>query len=287
MSDARLRSRRRLETLFKYFCTAMTWLSILLLAVLIFHIVKEGVRYLNWDFLTSFPSRRPESSGIKSALWGTVWLIVITASVSVFIGIAAAIYLEEYAPQNRVSRFIDINIVNLAGVPSIVYGMLGLAVFVRFMALGRSVLAGGLTMSLLTLPVIIVAAREAIRAVPISIRKASYALGATRWQTVRHHVLPLALPGIITGVILAMARAIGETAPLIMIGALSYVAFVPESPMDPFMALPIQIFTWISKPQKEFHDLAATAIIVLLGVLLLMNGAAVYLRFRTEKRRIG
>ncbi|MFH1377618.1 MAG: phosphate ABC transporter permease PstA [Planctomycetota bacterium] len=287
MSDAKLRRRHRLEILFKYFCASMTWLSILLLAVLIFHIVKEGVHYLRWDFLTSFPSRRPEIAGIKSALWGTVWLIVITASVSVFIGIAAAIYLEEYAPQNRVSRFIEINIVNLAGVPSIVYGMLGLVVFVRFMALGRSVLAGGLTMSLLTLPVIIVSAREAIRAVPVSIRKASYALGATRWQTVRHHVLPLALPGIITGVILAMARAIGETAPLIMIGALSYVAFVPQSPMDSFMVLPIQIFTWISKPQKEFHDLAATAIIVLLAVLLIMNGAAVYLRFKTEKKRIG
>ena len=287
MIDARTRRRHLYEKVFKIFCASLTWLSIVLLGVLIFHIVKEGVHYLRWDFLTLFPSRHPDNAGIKSALWGTVWLAGITGIVSVGVGVAAAIYLEEYAPQNRVSRFIEINIVNLAGVPSIVYGMLGLVVFVRFMSLGRSVLAGGLTMSLLTLPVIIVASREAIRAVPISIRKASYALGATRWQTVRHHVLPLALPGIITGIILAMARAIGETAPLIMIGALSYVAFVPQGPMDSFMVFPIQIYTWISRPQKEFHDLAATAIIVLLAVLLIMNSAAVFIRYHTEKKRIG
>jgi phosphate transport system permease protein len=200
------------------------------------------------------------------------------------IGVLAAIYLEEYAPKNRFTAFIEVNIANLAGVPSIVYGILGLAVFVRFMGLERSVLAGAMTMSLLVMPVIIIAAKEAIRAVPSSLRQAAFAVGATRWQVVRHHVLPSAIPGILTGVILALSRAIGETAPLIMIGALTYVAFVPEGPLDEFTALPIQIFNWTARPQETFHELAAGGIIVLLAILLLMNATAVYIRYRGSKR---
>jgi phosphate transport system permease protein len=196
----------------------------------------------------------------------------------------AAIYLEEYASKNRFTAFIEVNIANLAGVPSIVYGILGLAVFVRFMGLERSVLAGAMTMSLLVMPVIIIAAKEAIRAVPSSLRQAAFAVGATRWQVVRHHVLPSAIPGILTGVILALSRAIGETAPLIMIGALTYVAFVPEGPLDEFTALPIQIFNWTARPQETFHELAAGGIIVLLAILLLMNATAVYIRYRGSKR---
>jgi phosphate transport system permease protein len=201
------------------------------------------------------------------------------------VGVAAAIYLEEFGGRGKLSAFIDINIANLAGVPSIVYGILGLAIFVRWFSLQRSVLAGALTMSLLILPVIIMSSREAIRAVPHSIRQAALALGATPWQTVRHHVLPAALPGILTGLILALSRAIGETAPLIMIGALTYVAFVPSGPMDAFTALPIQIFNWASRPQAEFHQLAAAGIVVLLAVLLIMNAAAIIIRHRSQRDR--
>jgi len=263
----------------------MTWAGVAVLGVLLFHVTREGLRWVDIQFLTDFPSRFPEKAGIKSALWGTVWLIALTAAFSIPVGIGAAIYLEEYAAKGRISRFIEVNIANLAGVPSIVYGILGLVIFVRFFALGRSVLAGSLTMSLLILPVIIIAAREAIRAVPGSIRQATYALGATRWQVVRAHVIPSALPGILTGVILALSRAIGETAPLIMIGALTYVAFVPDGPMDAFTALPIQIFNWASRPQKEFHQLAAGGIIVLLAVLLPMNAVAVFIRHGAERNR--
>ena len=216
----------------------------------------------------------PEQAGIKSALWGTVWLIALTAGFSIPVGVAAAIYLEEYSPKGRLSQLIEVNIANLAGVPSIVYGILDWF-FCAIPGVGRSVLAGSLTMTLLILPVIIIAAREALRAVPGSIRQAAFALGATRWQAVRAQVLPVALPGILTGVILALSRAIGETAPLVMIGALTYVAFVPEGPMDAFTALPIQIFNWASRPQEDFHQLAAAGIIVLLATLLLMNATAV------------
>ncbi|MEM7234785.1 MAG: phosphate ABC transporter permease PstA [Planctomycetota bacterium] len=270
--------------MFRWACAGFTSLCIVLLVTLIFHVSKEGVGWLDWQFLTSFPSRKIELAGIKSALMGTLWLISFTALIAVPIGIAAAIYLEEYAQPSRLNTLIEVNIANLAGVPSIVYGILGLAVFVRGFELGRSVLAGAMTMSLLILPVIIMAAREAIRAVPPSIRQAAYALGATKWETVRHHVLPSAVPGILTGVILALSRAIGETAPLIMIGALTYVAFVPEGPMDAFTALPIQVFNWASRPQAEFHNLAAAGIIVLLTVLLLMNGIAVWIRHRFRKK---
>jgi phosphate transport system permease protein len=263
----------------------MTVAGVVLLAILLWHLARAGFRALDWQFLTSFPSPRPERAGILPALHGTLWLIGLTALFSIPIGVASAVYLEEYAPRGRVSTFIQINIANLAGVPSIVFGLLGLAIFVRWMALGRSILAGSLTMSLVILPVVIIAAREAIRAVPQSIRQAAYALGATRWQTVRHHVLPAALPGILTGVILAMSRAIGETAPLIMMGALTYVSFVPRTPKDPFTVLPIQVFNWASRPQRGFHEVAAAGIIVLLVVLLVMNAAAVLLRQRAQRYR--
>lgn len=283
MSSDRLRRRHATTRCFRLLCAAVAWAGIVILAVLLFHVTREGIRWLDLQFLTEFPSRFPEQAGIKSALWGTVWLITLTAGISIPVGVAAAIYLEEFSPRNRLSQLIEVNIGNLAGVPSIVYGILGLVLFVRFLALGRSVLAGSLTMTLLILPVIIIAAREALRAVPDSIRHAAFALGATRWQAVRAQVLPVALPGILTGVILALSRAIGETAPLVMIGALTYVAFVPEGPMDAFTALPIQIFNWASRPQEDFHQLAAAGIIVLLVTLLLMNATAVWIRQRAER----
>ncbi|MDE2756888.1 MAG: phosphate ABC transporter permease PstA [Acidobacteriota bacterium] len=283
MSSDRLRRRHAVTRGFRLLCAAVAWAGIVILAVLLFHVTREGIRWLDLQFLTEFPSRFPEQAGIKSALWGTVWLITLTAGISIPVGVAAAIYLEEYSPRNRLSQLIEVNIGNLAGVPSIVYGILGLVLFVRFLALGRSVLAGSLTMTLLILPVIIIAAREALRAVPDSIRHAAFALGATRWQAVRSQVLPVALPGILTGVILALSRAIGETAPLVMIGALTYVAFVPEGPMDAFTALPIQIFNWASRPQENFHQLAAAGIMVLLVTLLLMNATAVWIRQRAER----
>ncbi len=283
MRSDRLRRRHATTKCFRLLCAAVAWAGIVILAVLLFHVSREGIRWLDLQFLTEFPSRFPEQAGIKSALWGTVWLIILTAGISIPVGVAAAIYLEEFSPKNRLSQLIEVNIGNLAGVPSIVYGILGLVLFVRFLALGRSVLAGSLTMTLLILPVIIIAAREALRAVPDSIRQAAFALGATRWQAVRAQVLPVALPGILTGVILAMSRAIGETAPLVMIGALTYVAFVPEGPMDAFTALPIQIFNWASRPQENFHQLAAAGIIVLLVTLLLMNATAVWIRQRAER----
>lgn len=278
-----LASRQRLANTARLFFKLASWVCILVLAVLLIEILRQGIAWLDIQFLTSFPSRFAERAGIKAALWGTVWLIALVALISIPVGVGAAIHLEEYARPGRLSTIIEINIANLAGTPSIVYGILGLAIFVRWMALGRSLIAGALTMSLLILPVTIIASREAIRAVPNSIRLASFALGATRWQTIYHHVIPAALPGILTGIILALSRAIGETAPLVMIGALSYVAFTPQGPMDSFSALPIQIFNWASRPQKEFYGLAGAAIIVLLVVLLAMNSVAILLRARAQR----
>lgn len=275
--------RHKKAMLFKYFCVAVTGAAVTLLAVLIYQVSVLGMPWLDMQFLSSFPSRFPEKAGLKSALVGTLWLVSMTAAFAIPVGVLAAVYLEEYARPNRLTEFININIANLAGVPSIVYGILGLAIFVRAFGFERSVLSGALTMSLLILPVIIIAAKEAIKAVPSSLRQAAYAVGATRWQVIRAHVLPSALPGILTGVILAVSRAIGETAPLIMIGALTYVAFVPEGPMDEFTALPIQIFNWTSRPQQEFHELASAGIVVLLCVLLMMNAVAVYIRYRGSK----
>jgi len=280
----RNRRRRRAGAIFKAICLASIAFSILSLALLLFDVVRDGAGWLSIDLLTHYPSRIPARAGIKSAILGTLWMMGLTAAVSFPIGVGAAIYLEEYAPKNWLTRILQTNIANLAGVPSIVYGILGLAIFVRYFALGRSVLAGALTLALLILPVIIIASQEALKAVPGSLREASYGVGATKWQTIRHHIFPVALPGILTGTILSLSRAIGETAPLIMIGALTFIAFPPMSPMDPFTVLPIQIFNWTAKPQREFHELAAAAIIVLLVLLLVMNAAAIFLRNRYQKR---
>jgi phosphate transport system permease protein len=254
------------------------------LGALIVDVWQDGASRLTWDFLTGFPSRRAEDAGIWHALSGSIFVILVTAVLSVPVGVAAAIYLEEYGTRSVMARLIEINIANLAAVPSIIYGLLGLGLFVRALAMGRSVLAGASTLALLVLPVIILATREALRAVPPSIREGSYALGATKWQTVWHQVLPMALPGILTGTILALSRAIGETAPLITIGALTFVAFAPDGIWSPFTVLPIQTFNWVSRPQPEFQMNAAAAILVLLALLLTMNAAAIWLRDRYQKK---
>lgn len=276
--------RRRAGRVFQVACLASIGFSIAVLAILLVDVARDGLRWVSWDFLTRFPSRIPERAGIKSAVLGSLWMMVLTAGISFPLGVGAAIYLEEYSPRNWITRLLQTNIANLAGVPSIVYGILGLAIFVRFFGFGRSVLAGAATLALLVLPVVIIAAQEALKAVPNSLREASYGVGATKWQTIRHQVLPVALPGILTGTILSLSRAIGETAPLIMIGALTFIAFSPTSPMDPFTVLPIQIFNWTAKPQAEFHELAAGAIVVLLFVLLVMNAGAIILRNKFQKR---
>ena len=284
MISRNLTYRYIIAKIFHGFCFTVAWIGVLILGILLFHVTQEGIQWLDLQFLSDFPSRFPAKAGIHSALIGTLWLISLTTLFSVPIGIGAGLYLEEFTKKSRISQFVDLNISNLAGVPSIVYGILGLVIFVRWFELNQSVLAGSLTMSLLILPVIIISTREALRAVPKTIREAAFALGATRWQTVYAHVLPAAFPGILTGIILALSRAIGETAPLIMIGALTYVAFVPDGPMDDFTALPIQIFNWASRPQQQFHELAAAGILVLLFVLLLMNSIVVFIRHRLEKK---
>jgi phosphate transport system permease protein len=279
-----LQHRHRKARVFERCCAAVTWASVFLLAVLLYQVCADGLGWLDWQFFNSFPSRFPDRAGIKSALVGTLWMIALVAVFSIPVGISSALYLEEFAGKGKFAKFVELNIANLSGVPSIVYGILGLAIFVRYFALERSLISGALTMSLLILPTIIIAGREAIRGVPMSIRYAALSLGATRWQTTWAHVLPASFPGIMTGVILALSRAIGETAPLILIGAMTFVAFLPQGPMDSFTALPIQIYNWVSRPQPEFHELAAAGIIVLLVVLLLMNATAIYIRSRTERR---
>jgi len=279
-------ARRRRGQVFQYLCLSATLVGVVTLVVLLADVLIDGVAWLSPTFFTEFPSRIPARAGIKSALYGTVWLLGLCALISFPLGVAAAVWLEEYARKGWLQTVIQTNIANLAGVPSIVYGILGLAVFVRWMVPftgGRSVISGALTISLLVLPVLIIASQEAIRAVPGSIREASYGLGATKWQTVRHHVLPNAMPGILTGTILAMSRAIGETAPLIMIGALTFIAFVPDGPRDQFTVLSIQIYNWASRPQADFQHLAAAAIIVLLVLLLSMNALAIWLRNRHHR----
>lgn len=278
----RLFARKVTAMGFAVLCLLGTSVGIVALALLLIDVTQEGIGRVGWDFINSFPSRRPEDAGIKAALWGTIWMISITAAFAIPIGVGAAIYLEEYAPRNWMTRVIQTNISNLAGVPSIVYGMLGLTLFVRAMELDRSVLAGSLTLALLVLPIVIVASQEALRAVPNSIREAAYAVGASRWQVVSRQVVPVALPGILTGIILALSRAIGETAPLIMIGALLFVPFTPSGPLDRFTVLPIQIFNWSSRPQPEFQENAAAGIIVLMVVLLSMNAVAIFLRNRFQ-----
>lgn len=278
------RKQRKLkEQLFIWTCRAATWMAVAILCTLLFHVVREGIEWLDLDFLDSFPSRKPALAGIKSALWGSIWLIGLTAMISIPISLGSALYLEEYAPQNPWTRIVEINLANLAGMPSILYGLLGLAVFVRYFGLESSLWSGSLTLSLLVLPVVVIAAKGAIRSVPLSIREGAYALGARRWQVVFYQVLPSALPGIMTGIILALSRAMGETAPLIMVGALSYIAFLPEGPSDPFTALPVQIYNWAARPQDDFHGLAAGGIIVLLVLLLTLNAGAVFIRNKLQR----
>lgn len=262
-----------------------TCIGVATLIILLVDIVGTGGPHVSWDFIRAYPSRFAERAGIWVALLGSLWILVATAVFSFPLGVATAIWLEEYAPRGWFTQTIQTNIANLAAVPSIVYGILGLAVFVRWMGFGQSVLAGALTLTLLILPVIIIASQEAIRAVPNSIRLASYALGATRWQTVRRQVLPMAMPGIMTGTILALSRAVGETAPLIVIGALAFVPFVPNGLLSEFTVLPIQIYNWVSRPQPEFHEIAGAAIIVLLVVLLSFNLIAILIRNRYSTHR--
>ncbi len=293
-SDGWRRRVRRNERLFELLSFAATLVGIVVLATLVVDVLRSGLSRLDWQFLSSFPSRRPENAGIYAALVGSIWVLVLTALIAFPIGVASAIYLEEYAEPGQLPQLIEINIANLAGVPSIIYGLLGLELFVRIFSPltgGRSVLAGALTMALLVVPIVIIAAREALKAVPTSLRLGGYALGATRWQVVWTLVLPSALPGILTGTILALARAVGETAPLITMGALTYVAFVPELGPEglrsPFTVLPIQIFNWVSRPQAGFHVNAAAGIIVLLALMLLLNLSAILLRNRYQRRRAG
>jgi phosphate transport system permease protein len=261
----------------------VTALAIVILAALIWDITSAGARWLSLELLMNTPSRKPEAAGLRPALLGTLWVIGLTALFAFPVGVGAAVYLEEYAPNNRWTRLLKTNIANLAGIPSIVYGLLGLGVFVSLLALGRTVISGALTMALLILPVIIIASQEAIRAVPPSLRQAAFALGATRWQVARDHVIPAAMPGILTGIILSISRAMGETAPLLVVGAAAYVTFNPTGVTSKYTALPMQIYEWARRPQQEFQDLAAAAIIVLLLLLLMLNATAIYLRQRFAK----
>ena len=272
---------------FHLLCLLAILIGLSMLGALLYNIISQGWSHVNWQFLSGFPSRRPESAGIYSALLGSVYVVSIAAITSFILGVGAAIFLEEYTARGWLVRVVQTNISNLAGVPSIVYGLLGLEIFARTFGLGNSVLAGGLTMALLALPIVIIAAEEALRAVPPSIREGAYALGATRWQTIWHLVLPQAFPGILTGVILAVSRAIGEAAPLIVVGAVAFVPFAPDGPLSHFTVLPIQIFNWISRPQAEFHEVAAAGILVLLAVLLTMNAFAVLLRLKFQKSSDG
>ena len=279
------RKRLLIERLFVALCALAVFVPLALLALLVGDVLVDAVPRLDGQFLTSFPSRIASRAGIFPALVGSLYLIGLTALIAVPIGLGAAVYLEEYRGESRLASLIEVNIANLAGVPSIIYGMLGLGLFVRALGMGRSLLAGACTMALLVLPIIIMASREALRTVPRSIREASFALGATRWQTIRQVVLPTAAPGILTGTILAISRAIGETAPLIVVGALAYVTFIPDGPGSRFTALPIQIFNWVSRPQEAFLANAAAGIVVLLSTMLVLNALAVWLRIRLQKRQ--
>jgi phosphate transport system permease protein len=259
-----------------------TFGAILVLLTLLVDLLIDGVPALSPHFLTAYPSRFPARAGARAAILGTLWLMVLTAAITVPLGIGAAIYLEEFAPRNRFTRAIETNIANLAGVPSIVYGLLGLGVFVRALQMGTVLMAGALTLSLLVLPIVIIASREALRAIPTGIREGAFALGATRWEVVRNQVIPAAIPGMMTGTILALSRAIGETAPLITLGAFTYLAFDP-TPFSSFTALPIQILNWVVRPQADFAKLAAAASLVLLVLLLSMNAIAIVLRNRYRR----
>jgi phosphate transport system permease protein len=276
--------RRFADVAFQVTALIVLLVALASLGALIYDIVSDGAGRLSWDFITNFSSRRASQAGIWPALVGSIFIILVTAVLAIPIGVAAAIYLEEYGGRNLAARIIELNITNLAAVPSIIYGLLGLGLFVRMMGMGRSVLAGASTLALLVLPVVILSTREALRAVPGSLREGSYALGATKWQTIWHQVLPVAFPGILTGLILALSRAIGETAPLIIAGAVTFATFAPDSIWSPFTVLPIQIFNWVSRPQVDFHANAAAGILVLVLLLLSMNATAIWLRDRYQQK---
>lgn len=280
----RMSGRMIVNKIFKTIFFMATLFALLSLAVLFYRIVSQGVGYLTPEFFTNFGSRFPEKAGIKAALVGSLWMMAVVAPVSLILGVGSAIYLEEYAKKNKITQFIRMNIANLAGVPSVVFGLLGLTIFVRALALGNSILAAGFTMSLLILPVIIVASQESIRSVPNHLREASYGMGATKWQTIVKVVLPSAIPGILTGGILALSRAIGETAPLVVIGIPVIIQFLPENLLSQFTAMPMQIFDWAKRPQEAFQHVASAGIIVLMIFLLLMNSIAVFIRNKFQKR---
>lgn len=278
-------ARRRFQAVvFKWAIQAATCTALITLGILVWRIGSQGLPWLNWNFITSFPSRKAERAGIFSALIGSAIIIFLTTLFAVILGVSAAVYLEEIARKNKLSKFLELNIANLAGVPSLVYGMLGLAVFVRLFGFGRSLLAAACTLAMMVLPIIIISSREALKTVPPSTRLAAAALGATPWQTTYHHTLPAAMPGILTGIILAISRALGEAAPLIIIGGVTYIAFLPSSIFDSFTTLPIQIFNWAGRPQEEFQFIAAAAIIVLVGLVLMTNGVAIFIRAKLENK---
>ncbi len=273
-----LRRRQTISQVGRFMLMAATLFAVLALAILLWYIVQRGWGWLSWGLITNPPSRKPANAGLSIAISGTLWIISLTLLVAFPMGVASAIYLEEYAPKNRWTRMLQINISNLAGVPSVVYGLLGLGIFVQWLGLGRVVLSGALTMALLSLPVIIISSQEALRAVPPSLREAAYGVGATRWQVTASHVLPAAIPGIMTGVILAVSRAIGETAPLLVAGAAGFLTSKPSGFTDSYTTIPIQLYNWMSRPQTEFRDLAAAGIIVLLAILISMNLVAILVR---------
>ncbi|MER2008632.1 MAG: phosphate ABC transporter permease PstA [Psychrobacillus sp.] len=280
----RMTSRLTINMVFKFIFLLTTSFALLALGILFYRIISQGAGYITPEFFQNYGSRFPEKAGIKAALVGSIWLMGVVAPVSLILGVGTAIYLEEYAKKNRWNDFIRMNISNLAGVPSVVFGLLGLTIFVRALALGNSVLAAGFTMSLLILPVIIVASQEAIRSVPTEVREASYGMGATKWQTIIRIVLPSAIPGVLTGAILALSRAVGETAPLVVIGVPVIIHFLPDGPLSQFTALPMQIYDWAKRPQVDFQYVAAAGILVLMIFLLFMNAIAVFIRNKFQKR---
>ena len=280
-----IKTRNSQNELFHLLLMAVSFFSVVVLILLLYSVVRNAIGWFDWDFISSMPSRSAKRAGILSALVGSGWTIGLTALIAIPIGVGTAVYLEEYSDKEKwLNKVIQVNISNLAGIPSIVYGMLGLAVFVRTLGLGRSILAGALTLALLVLPIIIVATQEALKSVPNPLKEASYAVGMTRWQTITGVVLPYAIPGILIGAILAISRALGEAAPLILVGAAGYISFLPNSPLDHFTVLPIQIFNWTSRPQAEFQHIAAAGIILLLIFLLSANAIAILLRNKYQKR---
>ncbi len=282
--DAYLKRRKIKDFLFSCVALLLLFFSLCTLLALLIDMAITGAPRISLEFLSNFPSRMPEKAGILSAWVGTLCVMLVTALCAIPIGVAAGVYLEEYAPKNSITSFIELNIVNLAGIPSITFGLMALGLFVYRFGLGQSILTAGLTLGLLVLPIVIVATREALRTIPGHIREAAFAVGASKWQVVQHHMLPYSTGGILTGVIISLSRAIGETAPLITVGALTFIAFLPSGPMDPFTVMPIQMFNWISRPQSEFHINAAATGVVLLAMTLAMNAVAIYIRHRFRKR---